>query len=71
MARKAALKGLKADPRREVSWLATMEVDACAKALGGRCQQELGIGYQELHLILAKLDAAIEAGQCDGAFPVG
>ena len=41
--KKKALSGLKTDPRREVAWLATMEVDSCAKALGKNCRQEIGI----------------------------
>jgi hypothetical protein len=53
-----------------VSWLATMQVDSCARSLGRKCKEEIGIDYKTLPLALAKLGAAIEAGKCDGAYPV-
>jgi hypothetical protein len=54
--------------RRQWSWLALLEIDACAKALGEQCQSDIGIDYPALHLILARLAAAVGAGKCDGAY---
>jgi hypothetical protein len=59
---------LKADDR-ERRWAAMREVDACAKALGNECEKAIGISYQALHLILARLAAAVGAGKCDGGSP--
>ena len=64
---KEGLKKLLAE-RRQVSWQAMFEIDACAKALGEQCQVEIGISYPELHLILSQLAAAVGAGKCDGAY---
>jgi hypothetical protein len=51
--------------RRERRWAAMREVDACAKALGTECDKAIGISYQALHLILARLAAAVGAGKCE------
>ena len=54
--------------RRQWSWLALLEIEACAKALGEQCQSAIGIEYPALHLILARLAAAVGAGKCAGAY---
>jgi hypothetical protein len=51
--------------RRERRWAAMREVDTCAKALGTECDKAIGISYQALHLILARLAAAVGAGKCE------
>ena len=40
---------------RERRWAAMREIDACAKALGTECDKEIGISYQALNLVLARL----------------
>ena len=54
--------------RRQLSWQAMREVDACAKALGVNCYKEIGISHPALHLILARLAVAVGVGKCDGAY---
>lgn len=68
MARRKALSGVAANPRRKQSWFALMEVDTCAQALGPACQAEIGISYNDLHLVLGRLAAAIAMGKCDQAY---
>jgi hypothetical protein len=68
MPRKTALKGISKHPRRRASFLATLEVAACATALGESCEREIGISAASLSQVLARLAAAIDAGKCDGAY---
>jgi hypothetical protein len=68
MARKKALSGLAANPRRKQSWFALVEADNSAQALGPACQKEIGIAYDDLQRVLGRLAAAIAAGKCDKAY---